>query len=126
MAGGLLLNRNGGRQAFDQIHIGFVELPQKLPRIGREAFHIAALTLGVQGVKRQAGLARAGQPRHHHQLVARDVQINVLEVVRTRTADADVGVAHGMAQIAAGVLRQFWCQSVSHSGAVVAKVNQPS
>ena len=58
VAGGFLLDGNGGRQAFDQIHIGLVHALQKLPRIGREAFHIAALAFGIQRVKGQTGFAR--------------------------------------------------------------------
>ncbi|MEY5028169.1 MAG: hypothetical protein RLZ63_484 [Pseudomonadota bacterium] len=92
VAGGFLLDGNRGRQALDQVHIGLVHQLQKLPRISREAFHIAALAFGVQRVKSQAGLARARQPSDHHQLVARDVQVDVLEVVRARAADADAVV----------------------------------
>ena len=89
VAGGLLLDADGGRQALDQVHIGLVQPPQELARIGRQALHIAALALGVQGVEGQAGLARARQPGDHHQPVARNVQVDVLEVVRARTADGD-------------------------------------
>jgi len=52
VAGRLLLNADRRRQAFDQVHIGLVHQLQKLPRIGRQAFHIAALAFGVQRVKR--------------------------------------------------------------------------
>ena len=95
VAGGFLLDGNGGRQALDQIHVGFIEPPQKLPRVGREAFHIAALAFGVQRVKRQAGLARARQPGNHHQLVAWNVEVDVFQVVRARPPDADAGSAWG-------------------------------
>ena len=99
VAGGLLLDGNRRRQAFDQIHIGLVQPPQKLPRIGRQAFYIAPLAFGIQRVKRQARLARARQPRDHHQLVARDVQVDVLEVVRARAANADALLRQGVPQI---------------------------
>ena len=59
VAGGFLLDADGGRQAFDPVDIGLVHDLQELPRIGRKAFHIAALALGIQGVKRQTGFARA-------------------------------------------------------------------
>ncbi|MPM67874.1 hypothetical protein SDC9_114799 [bioreactor metagenome] len=93
VAGGLLLDADGGRQAFDQVHVRLVEPPQKLARIGRQALHIAPLALGIQRVERQAGLARARQPGDHHQLVARNVQVDVLQIVRARTADADAPLA---------------------------------
>lgn len=53
MGRGFLLNRNGGRQPFDMIHIRFFHQRQKLPGIGRERFHIAALTLGIERIERQ-------------------------------------------------------------------------
>ena len=52
MRGGLLLNRDGGRQALNYIHIGLVHQLQKLARVGRQALHIPALALGIQRVKR--------------------------------------------------------------------------
>ena len=53
MAGGFLFDRNGGRQAFDQIYIGLVHELQELPRVGRQRLDIAALPFSVQGVKRK-------------------------------------------------------------------------
>ncbi len=98
VAGGLLLDGNGRRQTLDQVHIGLVQPPQELPRIGRQALHIAALPFGIQRIERQAGLARARQPGDHHELVARDVQVDVLEVVRARPADADALLAQDLRQ----------------------------
>src|SRR5690606_4580378 len=60
-----------------------------LARVRRQRLDVAALAFGVDGVERQRGLAGAGQARDHDQLVARQVEIDVLEVVRPRTADAD-------------------------------------
>ncbi len=101
VAGGLLLDADRRRQALDQIDIGLVQPSEKLARIGREAFHIAALALGIQGVKRQAGLARARQPGDDDQPVARYVQVDVLQVVRACAADADAGRAQHLGQRAA-------------------------
>ena len=89
VAGGFLLDADGGRQAFNQVHIGLVHQLQKLTRVGGQAFHIAALPLGIKSVKRQAGLARAAQTRDDHQLVARYVQVDVFQVVRARTSNVD-------------------------------------
>ena len=85
VAGGLLLDRDGRRQALDQVHIRLVHQLQELPGVGRQALDIAALALGVKRVEGERGLARAGQAGHHHQLVARQVQRDVLEVVGART-----------------------------------------
>ncbi len=51
VAGGLLLDRDGGAQPFDQVHIRLFHELQKLPRVGRKRFDVTPLALGVQGVK---------------------------------------------------------------------------
>ena len=89
MAGGFLLDGDGGRQTLDHIHIGLVHQLQKLAGVGGQALHIAALALGIQRVKGEAGFARAAQSRNHHQLVAGDVQVDIFQIVGARTADAD-------------------------------------
>ncbi len=58
MASGFLLNRNSGRQAFDEVDIGLVHHVQELSRVGRQALHIPTLALGIQGVKRQTRFTR--------------------------------------------------------------------
>src|SRR5262249_14356666 len=57
--------------------------------IGRERFHVTALALGVDGVEGERGFARAREPGEHHQPVARDFEIDVLEIVLARAADRD-------------------------------------
>ena len=96
VAGGFLLNGNRGRQTLNQIHIGLVHHLQKLPRIRRQALHITPLSLGIQRVKRQRRFAAARQTRYHHQLVARNVQIDVFQIMRARAADADGVVVAGV------------------------------
>ena len=90
-----LVNRNRRRHAVDPVHRRLVHAVQKLARIGREGFHIAALPFGVQGVKHQARLARAAGARDHRQLAGADVQVQVFEVVLARAANADKTVGHG-------------------------------
>jgi hypothetical protein len=68
------------------VDVGLFHHAQELAGVGRQGLHVAALALGVQRVEGQGGLARAGQARDHHQLVAGDVEIDVLEVVRARAA----------------------------------------
>ena len=63
------------------IHIGLLHHLQKLARIGRERFDIAPLAFCIDGVKGEAGLARAGQARDDSQRIARNIDINALEVV---------------------------------------------
>ena len=90
--------RGKGRQA---IAHHMTKRRQKLARIGRQALGIAPLAFGIERVKRQAGFARARQPRDHHQLVARDVEVDVFEVVRARAADADALLAQGADEVGA-------------------------
>ena len=99
VAGGFLFDGNGGRQALNQIHVGLVHQLQKLTSISRQTFDIAALTLGIQGVKRQARFARTAEASDHHQLVAGNIEVDVLKVVRAGPAHADVRLAQGAGQI---------------------------
>jgi hypothetical protein len=87
--GGLLLDRDGRRQALDQVHVRLAHQFQELAGIGRQALDVAALALGIDGVERQRALARARQAGQHHQLAARDVDADVLEIVLPRAAHAD-------------------------------------
>ena len=90
MAGRLLFDRNRRRQALDQIDIGFFHKLQKLTCVGGETLDVAALPLGVEGVEGERTFARARQAGNHDQLVTRQVEADVLQIVRARTADADV------------------------------------
>jgi hypothetical protein len=54
---GFLLDRDGGREAVDLVDVRLLHHLQELPRIGREAFDIAALALGIDGVEGERGFA---------------------------------------------------------------------
>ncbi len=77
----LLLQGHGRRQAFDGIDVRYTDLVDQPPRIRRHGFEIAALRFGVEGRERQRRLARTGDTGEHHQRIARNVDIDVLEVV---------------------------------------------
>ena len=94
-ARGLLVDGDGGGEAVDVVHVGLFLLPEKHPRVGRQAFHIPPLSLGINGVKRQRAFSAAGQSRDDGQLVARDAHINVLEVVLPRALDENF-LLHGI------------------------------
>ena len=88
-AGGLLLDGDGGAQAVDGIDIGPLHLVQKLARVGGERLHIPPLALGVDGVEGQRGFARSAQPGDHGEGVARDLDVDILQIVLARAMHGD-------------------------------------
>ncbi len=97
--GGLLLDRDRRRQALDVVHVGLFHHRQELPRVGRQRLDVTALAFGVDGVEGQRGLARTGQPGDHHQRIARQVEVDVLQIVGARSADADrVQAGHALSR----------------------------
>jgi len=53
LAGGLLLDRDRGRQPLDRVDLGLLHLLEELPRVGGQRLDVAALALGVDRVERQ-------------------------------------------------------------------------
>jgi hypothetical protein len=82
---------NRRRQPLDAVHIRLAHQLQELPRVRREAFYIAALALGIDRIESQRGFPRAGQAGNHRQLVARNFDGDVLEVVLPGAPDDDRG-----------------------------------
>jgi hypothetical protein len=102
LGGRLLLDRDGGREAVDLVDVRLLHHLEELARIGREALDVAALALRIDRVERERRLARARQAGEHHQPVARDVDVDILEVVLARAADGNhpgVGTATFIEQI---------------------------
>ena len=95
LRGGLLLDRDGGREALDGVDVGLLHLLEELPRIGGEGLDVATLPLGVDGVEGEGGLTRAREPRQDHELVAGNLEIDGLEVVLARAADDYPVIGHG-------------------------------
>ena len=89
VAGGFLIDRDGRREPLDRIHIGFVHLTEELARVGGEALHVAALALGKNRVESERTLAAAAHAGEHHQAIAGDREIDVLEVVLAGAPYAD-------------------------------------
>jgi hypothetical protein len=86
----LLLDRDRRRQPFDQIDVGLFHQLQELPRVGRQRLDVAALPLRIQRVERERALARPGQAGDDDQPMPRQVEVEVLEIVRAGAADADL------------------------------------
>jgi len=91
---GLLVDGNRRGQPLNVIHVRFIQLPQKLAGIGRKRFHIAALPLGVNRIKRKGGFSGAGKAGKNHQLVARNLNIDILQVVLSGAFDQNVFSRH--------------------------------
>ena len=89
LAGGLLVDGDGGGEALDVVHVGLVHLAQEHPGVRAQGLHVPPLALGVDGVEGQGALAGAGEARHHHQLVPGDGDVDVLQVVFPGTFDND-------------------------------------
>ena len=83
--GRLLIDGHRRAQAFDEIDIRLVELAQELPCVRRQGFHVPALTLGENGVEREAGFAGTGQTGEHNQGIPRQLHVDVLQIVLTGT-----------------------------------------
>ena len=90
LRGRLLLDRDGRRQALDGVDVGLAHLLEELARVGAQGLDVAALALGVDGVERERGLAGAGKPSDDDELVARKLDVDVLEVVLASAFDDDL------------------------------------
>ena len=84
-----LLDGDGWWDAFDAIDQGFVHAVEELPRVGREGFDIASLAFGIDGLEGERGFARTTRAGDDREFVDRDVDIDALEVVLTRAANAN-------------------------------------
>ena len=88
-AGAALLDGDGGRQARDIGHRGLLHLFEELPGVGAERFDVLAPALGVDRVEGQRAFARAADAGDDDELVARDVQTDILQVVLGGTGNPD-------------------------------------
>ena len=89
-----LVDGDGRRYAFNFIHRWLVHAVEELARIRTEGLHIAALALGIQRVEHQAGLARTARSGDHGEFAGANVEVDVLEVVLARAADANLSLGH--------------------------------
>ncbi len=85
--GGLLFDGDGRAEPFDGVHLGPLHLLAKLPGIRGEGLDVAPLALGVKDVEGEARLARPAQSRDYSQPVARDVEVDVFQVVLAGASD---------------------------------------
>jgi hypothetical protein len=94
LCGRLLLNGDGRGDPFDQVGVGFVHALQELAGVGGERFDVATLAFGVKGIEGERGFARAADPGDDDELVERNVEVDVFQVVDPHAAEAD-SLVHG-------------------------------
>ncbi len=90
LVGRLLVDGDGRGEAVDTVEVWLLHLAEELPCVAREALDVAALALRVDGVERKRALAATGQAGEDDELVARNLEVDVVEVVLARTFDDDV------------------------------------
>ena len=100
-----LVDGDGGREAVDVVHVRLLQHAEKLARVGREGLHVAALSFRKNGIEGQARLAGAGEAGDDHQLLARNVEVDIFQVVFARAANADVLFRHGVGGVSLLVLQ---------------------
>ena len=102
-AAGALLDGDGRRDAEDRVHVGARRRLHELPRIGVERLEVTALSLAEKDVEGECRLAGARDTGDHGETVARDLDVDVLEVVlaclvdhhRARVAPVAAAVVRG-------------------------------
>ena len=97
-ADGFLFDGDGGRQAFDVVHLGFVHSSEKLACVGREAFDIASLPFGVEGVESEGGLSGAGESGDDNKTSEGDFKVNVFQIVDPCSFDEN-GFVHAQKSV---------------------------
>ena len=86
---GLLLDGDGGAQAFNRVHVRPLHLVEELAGVGRKRLDVSALAFRVNDVERQARFPRAGEPRDHRQRPPRNLHADVFQIVLPRAPYRD-------------------------------------
>ena len=94
-AGATLVDGDGGGEALDVVDVGLLHLAEELAGVGGEGLDVAALAFGVDGVEGEGGFAGAGEAGDDDELVAGDVDVDVLEVMLAGAANDDGVEGHG-------------------------------
>ena len=83
-----LINGDCRLQSFHQINVRPLYLSQKLPRIHGKALDILSLAFRTKCISRKGTLTRTTRTCNYHKRIARNVEVNVLEVVNTGSSNA--------------------------------------
>ena len=93
-AGVLVRDGHGGRDAVDPLGRRLIELIEKLASVGREAFDVSPLALGVERVEGHARFSAARDAAKHDELAVGQVQIDLPQVVDCYAAQFDGTLGH--------------------------------
>src|SRR5215471_5171367 len=89
------VERDRRRNTADRLHLWLVHAIEELSRVRREGLDVAPLTLGIERVEHERRLPRSRDSGDDDQLIEREVEIEILEIVLARATHAD-GVAGGV------------------------------
>ena len=84
-----LLDRDTRRQTFDKIDIRFLELLDELPSVRRHRIEKSPLPFREKNIERERGFSRTAQAGDDDHLVARNFDVDVLEIVFARAINRD-------------------------------------
>ena len=76
-----LLDGDGRGKAFDKVYLRLRHSAQELAGVGRKALDVPALPFGVKRVEGQRGLTRPGHSGNGHELLLRNLHVDVPQVV---------------------------------------------
>ena len=85
----LLVYRNSWAETIDTIDIWFVHNPKKLSRVATQRLNIATLTFSVDSVKDKRGLTAPAQTSYYHQLISRNLHVDILQIMFSRTTNTN-------------------------------------
>ena len=73
----------------DLVDLRPLALFEEVARVGGHRLHEAAVPLGVDGVEGERRLAGTGQAGHHHERIAWQVDVHILQIVFARAANGE-------------------------------------
>src|SRR3989338_9000411 len=82
-----LVNGNGRTDALNAVHVRLIHNTQELACVCRQAFHVPSLSFRIQGIKRERAFPGTRKPGDHHELPLRNINVDILEVVNSSSAN---------------------------------------
>ncbi len=88
--GRLLVDRDGGAQALDEVDVGAIDLPEELAGVCGEGFDVPALAFGEDRVERHRRLAGARKTGEDDERITRNFEVDVFQIVDARAPDTEL------------------------------------